>query len=407
MKNVVLQRLVQEREQLLDASDQILARAAQDDREPSESEMELVKRNRQRLDELEAPIGELLELEETRTRGAKVRASLMAGDPDPAPGDPPPPPPTGGYSTFAEYARDALITRFDRVGAMAGPELRTRAAERLERAVVNTLSSDVPGIIPTQHIAQIFDVINKARPLVSACRSINLTSGKLSYPSITGRPAVGKQGAEKTEVTGHKLQVAMNEVVADTFLGSGDLSWQTIQWSSPDALALWFDLAAESYAQQTEAEAAADLVAGATSTAIPIGATPDLKLWLAAISAAAGAIRKRKAGRANGIALDVDTGYALLALVSEANPVFLSTGSGSIGDGTGSIAGLGLIISDALPAKTAIVGDFTKMLVAETAGAPVEMRAVEPNIGGLEVGVIGAFADALVLPTAFQKLTVT
>jgi HK97 family phage major capsid protein len=407
MPNVVLQRLVQEREQLLDDTDSILARAGEDERDPSEPEMALVRRNRARLDELDPQINELLELEETRDRGAKVRASLMTG------GDRQPVPPPGEtvqregavYATFAEYARDALITKFDRVAQMAGPELRQRAAERLERAVTNTLSSDVPGLITTQHIAQIFDVINKSRPLVSACRSVNLTSGKLDYPSITGRPSVGKQTAEKTETTSTKMTVAMNQVVADTFLGAGDLSWQTIQWGSPDALALWFDLAAEAYAQQTEAEACADLVAAATATAIAVGATKDLANWMKAISASAAAIRKRKAGRANGIAMDVDTGYTLLALVSEANPVFLSAGPGSIGDGSGSVAGLGFIISDQLPASTAIVGDYTKMLVAETAGAPVEMRAVEPSIGGLEVGVIGAFADAVAVPGAFQKIT--
>jgi hypothetical protein len=31
------------------------------------------------------------------------------------------------------------------------------------------------------------------------------------------------------------------------------------------------------------------------------------------------------------------------------------------------------------------------LLVGETPNAPVEMRAVEPAIGGMEVGVIGAF----------------
>src|SRR5262249_19920451 len=122
----------------------------------------------------------------------------------------------------------------------------------------------VPGLILPQHIAEIFEVIDRSRPIVQSSRSINLTSGKLTWPSITGRPNVAKQTAEKTG-TFSKMTVAMLETVADTFIGAGNLSWQTIQWSSPDALALFFDLMAESYAEQTEDAAAADLVAGATA----------------------------------------------------------------------------------------------------------------------------------------------
>jgi HK97 family phage major capsid protein len=404
MKNVVLQRLVQEREALLDTSDQILARAAQDERDPSESEMDLIKRNRARMDELEPSITELIEHEETRTRGAQVRASLMAGDPDPTPSNPASPPEGGPYQTFAQYARDALICRFDQIGAMVGPEMRTRAAARLERAAqVHTITSDVPGILPTQHLNEIFQVIDRARPIVQASRTVNLTSGKLTWPSITGKPTVAKQVTEKTNPAYGKMTVAMVETIADTFLGAGNLSWQTIQWSSPDALALFFDLMAESYADQTEAAAAADLIAGATAG--PTVATNDLPGWTAAIAAAAGKVRNDSKAKSNGIALDPATGYRLLGLVSNANPVFISAGPGSLGEGTGNVGGLNFIMSDALPANTIIVGDFKKLLTAETAGAPVEMRAVEPSIGGLEVGVIGAFASAVALAGAFTKLT--
>ena len=38
----------------------------------------------------------------------------------------------------------------------------------------------------------------------------------------------------------------------------------------------------------------------------------------------------------------------------------------------------------------AVVGDSSAFFVAENPGAPVELRAVEPAIGGMEVGIIGA-----------------
>jgi len=409
MPNVVLQRLVTEREQLLDTNDQILQRAEEEERDPSEAERELLRRNRERATQLEPQVEELLELEETRARSGEQRARITraigapAREGGEAPAERGDAPGEIVYRTFAQYARDALITRVEQIGNIVGPELRQRAAERLQRAAqVHTLTSDVPGLIPDQHLAQIFEVINTARPVVASSRQVGLTSGKLTWPSITARPTVAKQVTEKTNPAYSKMAVIMREVVADTYLGAGNLSWQTIQWSSPDALTLFFDLMAEAYAEQTESAACTvvDTAAAAGGTV----ASDDLAGWMAAIAAAAGQVRAA-GGRANAIYLDAITGYSLLGLVTAQNPVFLTAGPGSLGDASGNLGGLRFIVSDGFAASTAIVGDSSKLLCAETPGAPVEMRAVEPSIGGLEVGVIGAFAAVAVLPGAFVQLT--
>jgi len=406
MPNAVLERLVRERDAALDAADAVLLSAEDEDRDPSTAELDLVRRNRERAGELDPQIAELLELEETRQRAGETRAAIHRASP-PSGGAPPPSPaptPDGPvYRTFAEYARDALITRVDRIGAIVGPEMRQRAAERLQRAAqVHTLTSDVPGLVPDQHLAQIFEVINTARPVVASARQISLTSGKLTWPSITGRPTVAKQVTEKTNPAYSNMTVIMREQVADTYLGAGNLSWQTINWSSPDALRLFFDLMAEAYAEQTESAACTAVDAAATSGGTV--ASDDLAGWMAAIAAAAGTV-KAAGGRANAIYLDGVNGYHLLGLVAVENPVFLTVGPGSLGDASGNMGGLRFIVSDGFAPSTAIVGDSTKLLCAETAGAPVEMRAVEPSIGGLEVGVIGAFAAVAALPGAFIQLT--
>jgi len=406
MPPVVLQRLVTEREQALDTIDQILAQAEEQERDPSEAERALVTRHRARCEELEPQITELLEVEETRQRAAETRSVLTRGAPPDRSGEPPATretPAEGPYATFAQYARDQLITRVEQIGNVAGPELRQRAAERLQRAAqVHTLTSDVVGLVPDQHIAQIFEVINTARPVVASSRQVGLTSGKLTWPSVTARPTVAKQVTEKTNPAYSKMTVIMREVLADTYLGAGNLSWQTINWSSPDALTLFFDLMAEAYAEQTES--AACTVVDTAAAAGPTVGSDDLAGWMAAIAAAAGQVRAA-GGRANAIYLDAVTGYSLLGMVTAQNPVFLTAGPGSLGDASGNVGGLRFVVSDGFGAPTAIVGDSSKLLCAETSGAPVEMRAVEPSIGGLEVGVIGAFAAVTVLPNTFVQLT--
>jgi HK97 family phage major capsid protein len=409
MSNAVLQRLVSERAATNENIDRILAVAEEEERDPSESERELITRQRARLSELEPQIGELLDLEEARSSARDARAHLTRpaanadGEPEPttravAPG--------GGdepvYRTFAQYARDELICRFDKIANRAGIGEKERANERLTRAVANTLTADIPGLLPKQHLAQIIDVINKSRPIVQASRYIGLTAGKVTYPKITQRPIVGEQTAEKTELPSQKMMVAMIETAAKVYGGAGDLSWQDVAWSNPDALSLWFDLAAEAYAGETEKAAATELD-GATGSSVTVEAA-TLAAWMAAVTEAAAAIYKTSRRKPNAIVTDIVSGYALLALVGNETPVFLSAGGGSLASGSGNIAGMSLVISPALADGTVFVGDMTAFLTAETPGSPVELRAVEPSIAGFEVGVVGAFVAELMEPAAFVKV---
>ncbi len=66
---------------------------------------------------------------------------------------------------------------------------------------------------------------------------------------------------------------------------------------------------------------------------------------------------------------------------------------------------LNVVVSRGLDAGVMIVGDSAGLLVAETAGAPVELRVTEPAIGGYEVGIIGAFEAVVVDPGAFAMIT--
>ena len=394
--NPVLERLAHEREQTHEMVDQILAGATEGDRDPTESERELLQRHRTRLGELETQIVELADVEEQR-QGARDVASLIRRDQAPAPA-PNADAPQGGeviYRTFGQFARDELISRFDLIrNAAGGDGARAAAGERLARVVANTLSPDVPGIVPTQHLAQIIDVINKNRPIVESARKVALTSGKLTYPRITQRPVVGKQTTEKTELPSQKMTVGMEQVTAETFGGSGDLSWQAINWSSPDALTLFFDLMAEAYAITTETQAGTVLGSG-TATDVELG-SDDFAGWYAALTAAAGEVYAGSRRFANTVWASPAMGFHLRGLVSNLTPSF---------GGAGGFAGLQLVTSQGLVGNAVLVGDSQSLLVAETAGAPVEMRAVEPSIGGMELGVIGAFVAELTDPLAVVGIT--
>jgi len=408
MPNQVLTRLVGERERVSQTIDDVLATVQEEERDPTESERELLQRNRGRLSELEPQIVELVEIEEQRAASRDARSFISPNGPPAQTTSVTPTAPAGAgepvYRSFGEFARDELIVRFDLIRNAAGQGSREAAAERLTRAVANTLTPDIPGLVPPQHLAQITDVINKSRPIVQNSRQVALTSGKLTYPKITQRPVVGKQATEKTELPSQKMTVAMLEITAETYGGSGDLSWQAINWSTPDALGLYFDLMAEAYAFATETATGTLLGADHTGTDVEL-ATDDFAGWYAAITAAAGNVYAESKKFADVIYAAPALAFHLAGLVSNVSPVFGAGGSINISQGgAGNVAGLRLVASHGLTGNSCFVGNSQSLLVAETAGAPVEMRAVEPSIGGMEVGVIGAFQAELTDPEAFVAI---
>src|SRR4029453_1015475 len=98
-----------------------------------------------------------------------------------------------------------------------------------------------------------------------------------------------------------KMLGTLETLNADTYLGAGDLSWQAINWSTPDALQLWFDLAAEAYARATETAACTTRGTSVIGTVTPVlgtAGTESLVNWIAAVTDAVGEIYTTTGGRA-------------------------------------------------------------------------------------------------------------
>jgi len=401
-----LERLSDEKNRTLEKIEDLRSLAEEESRDLQDYEKEHVEKYRTRVTELDAEINILAEDIE-RSQGSRDVSRLLREDEDPKPSTGKPSESSSLiHRTFAEYARDELVSRYQQLasaasGGMADPaQVAEEARERVSRTLQNTLTSNIGGLWPTPHMAQIMDIIDASRPIVNSARRVNLDRGKLSYPVIATRPAVSKQSAEKTEAGTVGMVVNIATLTADTYLGGGDLSWQAINWSTPDALQLWFDLAAEAYARATEnaaADALEDSAAGTVGTAsgrLGTAGTEDFNAWNAATLAGLAQIYSQTSGRqsTDTLYLSADRFFGLAGL-SSANNTFLSAvGNLDIGSMTGTWRGLRVVGSYAFDQNTAILGDSSALLVGETPGAPVELRAVEPSIGGMEVGIIGAFA---------------
>lgn len=380
---------------------------AREEKALSETESEHVLMYRERVTEIDAETGTLADdIESTRSaiaNASKLRR-LMAGDSEgiEADGD------GIQYRDFATYARDVILSRdsieCSKIAKQMGDDSEVlKARERLQllkRTPANTLSSNVAGLNPPEHISQIFQVIDASRPLVAAAPSTGLVRGTLTYPSVDTRPVVAVQASEKTEAGNTGMVVSMKTLSAKTYLGGGDLSWQALNWSTPDALALWFQIAASDYALKTE-QAAGDVVIDDAFTHVissPLGSTPDFATIMTAVGAGYSKVYASSQRLADTLIVSPDRYGYLLGLTSTPTTIFVTVDGQHIGP-------MNLLTSRGLDTGTMIVGDMQGLLVAETPGAPVELRVVEPAIGGVEVGIIGAFAPVVVDPGAFALIT--
>ena len=316
------------------------------------------------------------------------------------------------YRTMSAYARDVILTGHGttegKIQAQFGSRDEIDAArsrlELVKRLPANTLSSNVGGLTPAQHIAQIFQVIQTQRPIVASAQRADLERGQLTYPKVTTRPVVAVQSSEKTEAGNTGMVVDMVTATASTYLGGGDLSWQAVNWSTPNALDLWFRLAASDYALKTEQDAAQVISHSGFSNNISstVSGTVTYADLMTAIGAGGGEVYANSGRLANTLYVAPDRYWYAVGLTSSAN---LSFGQGGILNVNADQASLRVVVSRGLDSGVMIVGDSDGLLVAETPGAPVELRVVEPAIGGYEVGIIGAFEAVVVDNGAFAMIT--
>jgi HK97 family phage major capsid protein len=374
----------------------------------SESEKGLLTAYRSEMATLDEDIKTLLEDKEAADRAAEqaklVRKSMIDGT-EGVDGE------GAVYRDFASYARDVILTRSStgevaKLQAQVGDKGMVEAAasrlELLKRTPANTLSSNVGGLNPPEHIAQIFQIIDDSRPIVAAAPSTGLMRGQLTYPLVSQRPVVAVQNTEKTEAGNQGMVVDMETVNAVTYLGGGDLSWQAINWSTPDALALWFQLAAADYALKTETAAGQVVTDDAFTHKVSNQFTPtgtdDLVNLMQAIGEGYSQVYANSHRIADTFLVSPDLYGTMLGITSTPQTIFVTINGDNIGP-------LRTIVSRGLGSGTGIVCDLDGLLVAETPGAPVELRVVEPAIGGVEVGIIGAFKSVVVDPGSFSLIT--
>lgn len=385
-----LDRLNREYDELTAGIDKLIDRAADEDRDVSDSEAEQVNRDRERMTTLRAEIERYTAVETEQAAVQKLRSSVPA------------PQRTAVTVTEPEYD---VAREFPTIGDWAITVHRAMvkrdpdAIAKLDRATAHQTTADNPGIIPRPVLGPVLNWLNTARPFISSITTRPLPAGAFDRPRVTQHVAVAKQAAEKDLTASQKLLIDKIAVTAATYAGHLNISRQDVKWTSPNIMQIVFDDFAGIYAQVTDNDAADQFV---TSVGAPVG----LPAWTAAdINTAvyAAAVRSLTNGNAypDTMWASPDVWGRLGGLVTNQDaPVFPSL---SVTSQSGNPLGLKLVVDPNFADGTMVIGPSRFAEWYEDVDGL--MQVGEPDVLGQLVGYAGYGAFVNVNPAAFTSLT--
>jgi HK97 family phage major capsid protein len=401
--DTVIRGLEKELEDKKSAYEAILANAAENDREPNDSEKETLGHLTNRM----AAINESLS-DYDRTEQVIGQFTTRAKELDQAIATRRAAPNGVEYRSAGHYALDAYKS------ALGDRE----ASERLEvfyRAAAHQKTTDNLGVIPDPIVGDVVNFIDAARPMVQAVGPQPLPSNTWHRPHVTQNTSVDVQGTagaaadEKLELVSQKMTITRLTANAVTYGGYVNVSRQNIDFSNGQVLDIIIrDLAAQ-YAIQTEAAFGTELDAS-TATAVGYGASPTADTVRAALWAAVGDIYAVTKGQGRIVlAVAPDRLEAFGPLFP---PIFGVTEdgeglrAGSFGSGTvGGISGIQVVMSAGLASGKAFL--FSTAAIEAFEQRVGTLQVTEPSVMGVQVAYAGYFTPLTIDDGGIIELTAT
>jgi hypothetical protein len=139
-------------------------------------------------------------------------------------------------------------------------------------AAGDVTTTNVAGLIPVPILGPVFADINYISPLLTAVGTRAMPGGNAGSsfirPTWSTHPTVAEQSAQFDAVSATTSVIASNTVTKKTFAGSTTLSYQTVSFSDPAAMAIIMQDLAGQYLQAIDNYACDTLVSSATSDGV-------------------------------------------------------------------------------------------------------------------------------------------
>lgn len=388
-----LDRLNKQYDEIRDGIDAVINRAAEEDRDVSDTEQGQVDRDKGRLTELQTAITHYTELDAQNGRVAELRRTAPAANTTRTAREPEP-----EYDILRDFPTPGdWAVGVHRALVMRDPE----AVAKLDRATQHQTLADNPGIVPKPVLGPVLNFLNATRPFINAITNRPLPAPKFDRPQVTQHVAVGPQASEKTLTESRKMIIGYISATAKTYAGHLNISRQDIKWTSPNILNIVFDDFAAQYALETCSDAVDQFVASLTGNAVDIE-TGDAAGISSALFGAAAASLSSSGVPADTLFASPDIWANMGSLINEltGTSVFPSL---SLTSSAGNPLGLRLVVDEHFPAGTMVMGPARVAEWYEDVDGL--MQVAEPDVLGQLVGYAGYGAFLNTHPEAFTEFT--
>lgn len=396
--SLYLDRLNDEFEAITSGIGETLNRAADESRELTADELQTVDRSQNRAEELRKSIEHFSGIEESHqsvlaTRSRVKSTPVQRSTQTPQPEDPE----AAIQREFPEGIGEYLVT-LHRATAERDPE----AKAKIERAVANQVTGDIPGLIPRPILGPVISLLDGVRPFIESTRRGSLPgTGGFDRPVITQHVGVGIQAAEKTQLTSQKMIIGKLPVAAKTYGGVVDVSYQAVDWSNPAVMGILAQDFAYQYAQETDTDAGAQFIASLTNAPITIAdATADAIIG-ALFTAAQASLAQGQSAMPDTLWVSPDVWGQLGGIVNGFGQAVFPTVTP--GNTSGNVTGFKLVVDVNFPASTMVLGPSRYLEWYENVRGLITVQ--EPTLFGQDVayGGYGAFINTV--PAAFSSFT--
>jgi len=297
----------------------------------------------------------------------------------------------------------AQVARRDYALMAQGPIVGGIEAALADITLVGT--NNVGAMYRPAYQPELIDIVTQGAPLVEVLRQGDLLRGDYpnkTFTKWTTRPQVALQTAEKTQIASGPAKIDTVNVPVSTWATGNDISVQAQDFGSPSLIEDWLRAAAIDYAETIQTYAATGLLAAATPVATLAGDT--FIQIVGKLIAALNPLSVPPGGLFLAVSYDV---WAGLVSVTQANGPAFWSGSVSFGSmlPTGEMGGLSVFYSPDLPAKTYLLGLRNAATWYDLPGSPFNVRAVNVNLLGLDIGLYGYGALGVQYAAALVKTT--
>ena len=139
-------------------------------------------------------------------------------------------------------------------------------------AAGDVVTSNVPGTVPVSILGPVFQDINYISPLLNAVGTRAMPAGGTGTtfirPTWTTHPTIAQQSNQLDPVSSTTSVIAANTVTKVTFAGSTQLSYQTVDFTDPAAMAIIMSDLAGQYLLAIDNYACDNLVTAASSDGV-------------------------------------------------------------------------------------------------------------------------------------------